>query len=249
MTTTANDIISLALTASGAVTQGQTAAAADTNRALFLLNTLLSEWQLYRWIVYDLLDVSATCTGAMSYQVGPTGDFVFNGQRPDKIDAVYVDFNGVDTYCYPFMSREGYDRVIYKQATTVGNPESFFYDSSLNSVNGVLYIWPIPMAAISPNTCTIHVNAKASLGQIPNLVTPITLPMQYITAMIWNLAKQLRPFYGLPSDPTIDARAGETLMALANSIAQVPSQLKPMDTIGRGGIFSGMLPASSGNDQ
>lgn len=242
--TTANDIITMALFSAGAITQGQTAAAADVNRGLFLLNTLLAEWQLYRWIVYDLLDVSLQSTGAATYQVGPTGDFVFSEQRPDKVDAVYVDFNGVDTFCYPFMSREGFDRITFKAKTTLGSPESYFYDASTSSGNGTLYIWPIPSAS-----CVIHVNAKAPLGQIPNLVTTITLPLQYITALVWNLAKNLRPFYGLPPDPTIEARSGETMMALANSIAQVPLITKPMDTTGRGGIFSGMMPASSGSDQ
>lgn len=222
------DLINLSLKTAGVIGVGQTADAEDTNDAFNILNLILTEWQLNRWFVYDLLDVSHASTGAISYTVGPGGTFNFSNQRPDKIDAVYaVDGSGNSWYVYPFMSREGYDRVINKTAT--GVPESFFYDPG---ATGTVYFSPVP-----DNTYTLHVQAKASLGQFTSLTQSINLPQIYTTALFWNLAAQLRPLYQLPLDPKVEQRAVATLQALTNSIGQVPQAVQATPS-NRAGIYS-----------
>lgn len=240
--TTPLDLIQLALKISGAIGEGQTPDPSQTNDAFFLLNSILTEWQLYRFLVYDLINTTLPATGATSYTVGPTGDFSVSGVRPDKIDAAFVTLisSGEDTYCYPFMSREGYDRIINKAET--GIPISFYYDPTLTT-NGTIFFWPVPAA-----TFNIHINCKAFLGQFASLTETITLPRQYITALTWGLAAQLKPLYGLPADPQVTQRASATLTALANSISQVPQavQSTPSD---RAGIFSTVLPVGAPQEQ
>lgn len=242
MTSTPLDVIQLALKISGCVGDGQTPDPSQTNDAFFLLNSLLTEWQLYRFIVYDLLDNSTPSTAATQYTVGPSGDFIVTGMRPDKIDAAFCTLisTQTDTYLYPFMSREGYDRIENK--SLIGIPISYYYDPTLTE-NGVIYFWPVPDA-----TYRIHINCKAFLGQFVSLTEIISLPQQYITCMVWNLASQLKPLYGLPADPQVTQRATTTLMALMNSISQVPQAVQSTQT-GRGGIYSSVLPVGAPQSQ
>ncbi len=235
---TAGDVINSALRASGVVGVGQTALPVDISDALDLMNTLLSEWQINRWLVYPLVDVIKTSTAAVSYTVGPGGDFVFSDQRPDKLDAAFARLiaTGEDTPLFPFMSREGYDRFPDKSA--VGTPLTFFYDPVLGTT-GTIYFAPVPNS-----TWSLHLNAKASLGQLAATTTTIALPRPYVVALLWNLAAALRPYFQMPEDPQVTARAQSSLLMMVNSIAQVPQVVAPITT-SRAGIFSSMPPPGS----
>jgi len=63
---TAGDLIAFALRAGGIVGVGQTPAAEDSNDGLTMLNMLLSEWQVNRWLVPD-------CPMAARARSGSTG--------------------------------------------------------------------------------------------------------------------------------------------------------------------------------
>lgn len=227
------DIITLALKTSGAIGVGQTPLDEDTNDSFNVLNLILSEWQINRWLVQDLIDATKTSTGAISYTVGPTGDFVFSGQRPDRVDAAFgrLIATSADSFLYPFMSREGFDRITSKSAT--GAPESYYYDPGLGT-NGTIYFWPVPSSSYS-----LHVQGKANIGQFTSLTQSITLPQPYVSAMVWNLAAQLRSIYQLPPDPLVDRRAASSLQAIINSIAQVPQAIQAVPS-NRQGIYSSM---------
>ena len=67
---TAQDLIDFALRVSSVNGQGQTASASDEADGLLLLNMLLTEWQLNRWLVFDLVVWSLISTGVSSYTVG-----------------------------------------------------------------------------------------------------------------------------------------------------------------------------------
>lgn len=229
------DIIKLALKVSGVNGVGQGPSDEDVNDAFDILNSILSEWQISRWSVYDLVDVSLTSTAALSYTVGPTGDFVFPGQRPDKIDAAFARLiaTGADSYLYPFMSREGYDRVPVKSAP--GIPESFFYDAA-NGPVGTIFIYPVP-----PATYSLHVQAKASLGQFAALTDTVTLPRPYVTAMLWELAVAMRPLFQMEPDAVITAKAVNAMRVLGGSIAQVPQVVQAAPS-NRAGVYSSASP-------
>lgn len=231
------DIINLALKTSGIVGVGQTPSDEDANDCFTILNNLISEWQVNRWLVSDLIELTLTSTAAASYTVGPTGDFETASYRPDKIDAAFARLtsSGADTPLLPFMSREGYDRISAKAST--GAPEAYFYDPAMSNGNGSIYVYPVP-----PTTYELHLNVKASLTQFATLTDTITLPAQYLNALQWNLAADIRPLYQLPSDPDVSFRAQRSLMAIVNSIAQVPQAVQPTPS-NRAGIYSAM-PAS-----
>ena len=55
---TAGDLVAFALRAAGVLGVGTTAAPEDANDGLTMLNLLLSEWQLNRWFVMDLVEAA-----------------------------------------------------------------------------------------------------------------------------------------------------------------------------------------------
>lgn len=238
--TTPNDVIKFALWNGGIVSISETIYADDTYNALDALNSILSEWQVNRWLSYDLQAYSLQSTGATSYTVGPGATIdTTPADRPDRVDAVVATLSGTDVPLWPFMSREGYDRVAVKGSS--GLPESYFYESSLP--NGNLFLYPVPSASY-----TLTLYAKAYLQKFTNLTTTIVLSDPHIAALRWNLAAELRSLYRLPPDPNVSMRAERTLQTLVNSIAQLPIAVTPMAT-NRQGNYSVMpppAPASTG---
>jgi len=235
---TVGDLVTFALRVAGVNGIGQTPMAEDAGDSLVILNTILAEWQVNRWLVFDLVEAVATSTAVASYTVGIGGAFTLNfaGQRPDKVDAAFARLisTGVDVPLFPFMSREGYSRMPAK--SVAGLPESYFYDPQAG-LTGTIYFYPVPSALYE-----LHVQAKASLGQFLHLTDTLALPLQYITALVWNLAANMRPLYGLPEDPSVTARAQGSLQSIVNSVTQIAQAVQPQATH-RGGIFSTMAQA------
>ena len=115
--TTPQDIITFAQKAMGILGVGQTALAEDNGDALNALNGMIGQWTRKRWIVYHLIDVAVTTTGAMSYTVGPGCDF--NVPRVDRLEAAffrqYVSGVPGQTYVdYPLTILEAREAVDFK---------------------------------------------------------------------------------------------------------------------------------------
>ena len=140
-----------------------------------------------------------------------------------------LNATGQDTVLYPFMSREGRDRVAMKSAG--GPPEAYFYEASLP--NGLLLFSPVPDA-----TWTLIARAKADLGQFAGIGSSLSAyPQQYIAAMLWNLAERMRPLYGMQPRADITQMAAQSLIAIGGSQAQMIQAQQPVPS-NRAGVFS-----------
>lgn len=226
--TTPADIVALALVHAGVVGQGQTAGSEDTNNAFALLNMMLSQWSRKRWLVYHLIDVSFTTTGAQSYTVGPGGNF--DTPRPDRIEAAFLRqllpsmANQIDYPLTVLQSREDYNQIALK---TMGTwPSLVFYDSAYPV--GYLYVWPVPAAS----QFAVHLSLKQTLDQFTSLAQDIILPPEYVPALFYNLAGRLRPAYGMGPDPTITALAKDALNVLRGANTQIPTLRMPAQLVG-----------------
>lgn len=217
-TTIVGDLITQALKLTGAVPQGQTPSAEESNDALTMANQMLSAWNAKRWDVYGLNDVSTPATGALSYTLG-TGE-AFNTPRVDRLEAAYMvqDVNG---NAYPvsynlkiLQAYEDYARISVKNLPSFA--QYVFYDAAYPIGN--VYFWPVPNLP----GITLHVLVKQPLEQFGGLTQEITLPPPYLEALLYNLVVRLKPMYGMPPDPTITALASAALNTLSNSNAQVP---------------------------
>jgi len=158
---TARDFITLALKEAGVLGVGQTPLPEDLNDAFVLLNRMLSQWQKRRWLVPNLIDVSAIGNSAKSNLIGP-GQY-YNSLRPDKIQAAYFkQLNGagggsnqVSYPLIPIWSYENYARIALKELNSW--PQYFFYDAAFP--NGNVFIWPIPTSDFE-----IHLIVKGPIG-------------------------------------------------------------------------------------
>lgn len=227
--TTPNDLIALCLRTAGVIGVGQTPDAQDTNDCFAVLNAMMGQWNRERWLVYHLIDTSFRSTGAISYTVGNGGSF--NIPRPDQVEAAYARLlpiesgQAIDFALAPIFSREDYASIALKQLVTF--PGSFFYDSGYPLGN--LFVWPIPQA----NQFELHIVTKETLQQFPTLTTQITLPPEYLDALIWNLSCRIRPLYQLPPDEQIIGLARNALAIIRSANTQIPALATPPELLNR----------------
>lgn len=157
---TARDFVTLAMKEAGVLGVGQTLLAEDVNDGFTLLNMMLSEWQVSRWLVPSLYDISAPGNNNKSNLIGP-GQY-YNAARPDKIQAAYFkqlngggSSNEVSFPLIPIWSYEDYSLLALKNLNSW--PQFFFYDNAFPYGN--VFIWPIP----SPQY-EVHLILKSPIG-------------------------------------------------------------------------------------
>lgn len=232
--TTVADLIALALTDAGIVGLGQTASAEDTNNAFKRLNWMVSQWARKRWLVYHLIDVVKTSTGATSYTVGTGGDF--NTTRPDRLESAFARqvlpsvSQQIDYPMEIIQSREDYNLIALK---TLGTwPSMVFYDSDYPLGN--VYFWPVPASG----QFDLHITVKQPLAQFAALTDTINFPPEYEGAIYHNLIVRLRSAYQLPLDPVQVGLAKDSLNVLRESNAQIATLRMPNAVLNRGRFYN-----------
>lgn len=232
--TTPQDIIRSALKKAGILGVGQTALAEDTNDAYQDLQDMLGQWQRKRWLIWHLVDYAAPGTGAINYTVGPGGQFDIN-PRPDKIESAFFrqtvqsQPNQIDYPLEIISARETYNQIALKRLQTF--PQYLFYDSAFPT--GLAYPWPLIQADIYE----LHLTVKETLAQFTSLSQTISLPLEYFSALKFNLAMRLRQAYQRPLDPQLAALAVDSLNVIRNANAQIPRLRIPTDLV-RPGIYN-----------
>lgn len=172
MAETIRSIVTLAMKEAGVLGVGQSLLAEDINDGYTLFSRMLSAWQVSRWLVPGLTDISAISNGAKSNKIGP-GQF-YNSMRPDKILAAYfiqLNTGNSVTVSYPLRpiwAYENYAQLSLKNLNSF--PQYFFYDGAFP--NGNVYIWPVPNTNYE-----IHLIVKLPISEQTSIDTgAITLP-------------------------------------------------------------------------
>ncbi len=234
--TSVADICHSALRECGALGVGQTALADDLNDAWARLQWMLQEWERKRWLVYHLVDLSKVSTGALSYTVGPGGDFDTGAStaRPARIESAFLRQiqipppNQIDYPLEVMQSREDYNRIALK--SLVSFPGAIFLDTDWPL--GHLFVWPVPNASIYE----IHISVMAQLPtKFATSAVTFNLPYEYFSAMLYNLALRLRPKYGIRSGPGdgLPGLAKNSLNVLRGANTQIARLVMPQ------GLLSG----------
>jgi hypothetical protein len=219
------DIITQSLKKAGILGVGQSASAEDANDAFLDLNDMIAQWARKRWLMWHLIDVAKVSTGAMSYTVGPGGDF--NTPRPDRLEAAFFrqiipsQPNQIDYPLEIIEARETYNNISLKSLKTF--PYAIFYDAAFPT--GIVYPWPVPQA----NIYEIHLTLKDTLTQFTTLTQNIIMPPEYIAAMKFNLSIRLRQAYMLPADPILIGLAKDSLNVIRGANTQVATLNMPSD--------------------
>ena len=220
--TTVNDVITEAFRKAGLLGTGQTMDGGDMVSAVADFNDLVGQWNTQRWMTWDLVDLSFTSTGAVSYTVGPGGNFSVTAV-PTRIEYAFqrqIVNSGlnVDTPLEIIPSREEYSRLSLKSLISFGL--YVFYDSSYPM--GTLYLYPTPNA----NIYQIHIGLKNVIPVFTaaTVGSQLIVPPHYIAAFKFNLAKRFRQAYGkgLRPDGELNALARSSLDIVKQSNLQIP---------------------------
>ena len=230
---TVGDLITLALKDCGVIGVGQSPLAEDSNDALSRLNMMLSMWNRRRWLVYNLVDTYLQSTGALSYTVGPGGDF--NIARPATVNAAFARLNpgasgqpsasSVDYALESIDAREDWNKIQVKGIASF--PYYYFYDSGYPT--GTIYFWPV-----AQNTYELHITTIDPIGQFTGLTQVINLPPEYFEALLYNLVQRLRVAYRMQPDEEINGLARAALQTIRTANTQVPRLSVPNTLRGRG---------------
>lgn len=247
--TTVADLCEAALRECGAFGQGQTPTKMDLNKAWARLQWMLQQWERKRWLVYHLVNLAKVSTGAVSYTVGPNGDFDTGAGsvRPAKLESAFVrqlqqpgvgssgstEPNNVDYTLEILQSREDYDKITLK-TLQAGPGEAVFLDSAWPFAS--LYVWPVPQATIYE----IHISIREQLPvAFATANSSFVLPFEYYAAILYNLALRLRIPYQISSYPgdMLPGMAKDSLNVLRGPNTQI-AKLRMPATIRRRGLYN-----------
>lgn len=233
--TTVGQVCTNALTDSGVIGADQVPEANDVNTALRLSNGLGAQFNRKRWLIYSLTDVSFVSTGAVSYTVGPGGNF--NTPRPDRLeDGNFMRQlntappNQIDYPLGLIPSHEDYNRIRMKSVGTW--PSWVFYDSQFPIAN--VFFWPVPQASIYE----LHILVKNQLAQFTGLTEVLALPPEYESAFSYCLQNRLRAAYRLPVDPALVGLERNALNTLRLANVQVPKMRQPASVLGHQRMYN-----------
>lgn len=213
-TTTIGDLCTAACKESGGIGVGQTPVADDINDAWARVQWMLQQWERKRWLVYHLVTLTKTSTGAASYTVGPGGDFdtgaVGASVRPAKLEwaqliqPVQNQANPVHYNLRILQAAEDYAKIALP--SMVSFPSCCFLDTG----------WPLATLKLYPVAqANIYDISIGILEQLPpkfgTLATRLNLPYEYYAAILYNLALAMRNRWQIPTYP------GDPLLGLAKN--------------------------------
>lgn len=193
-------IVKAAMRKVGALASGQTPSSQDYADAQVSLNALVAIFQkkhgMPLWAREDYTLTLVDGTASYTFGIGQTINIPFpltvhgitlENSSGGKIDAIPV-------------SKSEFDLL---STNASGTPNSYMYQPRVNY--GVLSLWPTPDAtAVSTYTCVITYQRPFE-GFTASAETP-DFPQEWQNALIYNLAYNLAPEYGLPKEDRLELK-------------------------------------------
>ena len=185
--TTANDLIARSLRIAGALGAGETMDSDEAADGLTALNTMLDSWRIKRAMVYHIKEEEFTLVAGQSvYTIGTGGNF--STTRPDKIEYAYIRENGNDYYM-EVVTVDAFKRITNKTVSS-DLPDHLYYETEYPL--GKIHIYPEPSQAN-----LIYLNTWQILQSFATLTEEIALPPGYERAIVYNLAEEIAPEFGV----------------------------------------------------
>ncbi len=235
MILTASDVIKASFRKLGLLAKAETPSAEEMNDALQSLNIMIDEWGAQKLMgTANTLGTVPLVPGKQAYTVG-IGGYV-NMPKPFKITyAYYLDINGIKTTLDVVTREEWFS---YEDSQIVDAPPlTMYYDpGTTQQANqlGTIYVYYTPDAS---NSYTLYFDAQIPFTEFITLTDTVTFPPSYYKALVYNLAVELAPEYGVSvSEETgmLAMEAKETVEA-TNSVRILASNDLPK---GRKGTYN-----------
>lgn len=212
------DVITMALRKIGALAQGETATADDATNGWNALTLMLDSWSTYRSMIYALsTDTYAIPVGVSQLTIGPSGQIATG--RPIRVQSAWIlDSSGINRY-FDLINDVGVVADAVSSIPWYGN-QKLFYNPTYP--NGTLQFYP--------NTYysgTLTINSLKEIGPYTALTQQISMPPGYLRAMVYGLAVEVAPEYGI----SVSAEVAQTAVNAFNTLAELnaPSIMATMD--------------------
>jgi len=202
---TVRSIITDALTEIGVMASGEAPSAADAMLALRRFQHQIDAWAADRLTLSVQSRTQITWPAATSTQtIGPVGADI-TAQRPVYIDALTYVIPGtspaVESTPLGPMDADSYANQTIKELSSA-LPQQYFYQTSIDTVLGTIYLWPQPDQEL-----TMYLYTPLAVGVPAGLDSVLLGPPGYQEAFMYQLALRLcRPF-GVPMTPDLRADA------------------------------------------
>lgn len=226
--TTGRIIIKTAMLRAGVIAKNENPTADEIGDGLRMLNDMLASWSLDKLLCYVRTEASFPLTSANQYSIGIGQQF--NAVRPNIISAATIRWDNTD-YPLTIMPDDMFEKLITDK-NTHGLPRFISYN------NG----YPVGLIKLSPAPhpqYTLRLLYEAPLQEF-SLDDEVILPPGWQRAIIWSLANEMLPEYGLPDVPSIERNARLSLGAIKRQVARSQSMdANPTGSIGAASIYTG----------
>lgn len=223
--TTAREIITKSLQKLGSSFQNSGVTGGEAVDGLYALNSLLSSLSNDSMMIYGRVWQSFTLTPSTgSYTIGTGG--AFNTSKPMLIISSYIK-DGTTDYTLSSITDEMYNEQI-SQKNTIGIPNFINFDNQ--SPLSTIRLYPVP-----DKNYDLFLLSEKQLTQL-TLDDNIEFPSGWERMLIYNLAVDLYPEYGIPADPLVVKIAEDSKrLVRANIIRNRSMDTNPVS--GRAGRF------------
>lgn len=171
------DVVKSALRLIRVIDADETPSASDSSTALFGLNSLLGRWSAQPNTIYQTTTISLTMTpGDGFYSVADLGSEI------TRVEQAFIRQNDTDLEMVIYSESE-YESIPDKASG--GTPSVLHYARE----SGV-YLWPVPSQADTLRLIALVPYSSVALSD------SITMPAEYLDALIFSLAKRIAPEYG-----------------------------------------------------
>ncbi len=236
-TTSGGQIVYMALRIAGVLAApGRGYSGSEFGDGLDALNALVGSWNTEMGTIPAFIRALwPLAAGQAQYSIGP-GAVDFDTVRPPKIErASIIILSGGNLIERPIrvITFEEWQRIPLK-ATASNIPRKVYYDRA--SPIGTLNIYETP----NDSTAQLGLYTATTLADIPDDVTPFTLPPGYLRALAYNLATDLAPRY--PDRSNLSQLAIDTAIQSKASIMALNARSPRMRSDGDhgGGAGAGM---------
>ncbi len=203
---TVRTIAADALMEIGALGQGETMSAADAALMLRIMQRMIDAWAADRLTLsVQSAQAIAWPSGQSTQTIGTGGDI--SAQRPVWINQMNYVIPGsspaVETPMAP-MNDDQYAQNTIK-ALQSGLPQQYYYQTSIDTLVGTIYIWPQPTQDI-----TLMLYAPQAVGVPASLDSVLEGPPGYLEAYHYQLALKACTPFSRPVPPLLPQMAAES---------------------------------------
>jgi P22 tail accessory factor len=207
---TAGQLIAQALLKIGVTASGETLPADEANEGFIELNQMLDVWSNDGLMIYHVTNYLFDVTpGVSTYSIGPQATWdTGTMKRPMQIQKwgafvrQTVAPGLTNDYKLEYWPNETYQNVFLKGQTT-NFPSRFTYQPGYPIATIIL--WPVPTIALQ-----FGLSGLDQFQTFSNLTDQVSLPPGYESAIVFNLAINLAPSYGIEPLQTVFKQAFET---------------------------------------